>query len=52
MKRNMFKKMAVTPEEEELIYAIRDYCDGYPNSHPDFLMIATALFEEMTRMPK
>ena len=45
-------KMNVTPEEEELIKAIRNYCDSYPNGYPELLDYAEDLFQRMTDMPK
>lgn len=45
-------KMNVTPEEEELIKAIRNYCNSYPNGYPNLLDYAEDLFQRMTDMPK
>lgn len=45
-------KMNVTPKEEELIKAIRNYCDSYPNGYPKLLDYAEDLFQRMTDMPK
>ena len=45
-------KMNVTSEEEELIKAIRNYCDSYPNGYPELLDYAEDLFQRMTDMPK
>lgn len=45
-------KMNVTPEEEELIKAIRNYCDSYPNGYPELLDYAEDLFQRMTDMSK
>lgn len=44
------KNMEVTPEEEELIEAIRNYARSYPNGHPQLLDYAVRLFDEMTDM--
>lgn len=52
MKRKDTVKMEVTPEEEELIKAIRNYCNSYPNGHPELLDYAEDLFQRMTDMPK
>lgn len=48
MKKQETIKMNVTPEEEELIKAIRNYC----NSYPELLDYAEDLFQRMTDMPK
>ena len=45
-------KMNVTPEEEELIKAICNYCDSYPNGYPELLDYAEDLFQRMTDMSK
>lgn len=45
-------KMEVTPEEEELIKAIRNYCASYPNGYPELLDYAEDIFQRMTDMPK
>ena len=45
-------KMEVTPEEENLIMAIRNYCNSYPNGYPELLDYAQDIFEELTDMPK
>lgn len=52
MKKQETIKMNVTPEEEELIKAIRNYCNSYPNGYPDLLDYAEDLFQRMTDMPK
>lgn len=52
MKRKDTVKLEVTPEEEELIKAIRNYCNSYPNGYPDLLDYAEDLFQRMTDMPK
>ena len=33
-------KMEVTSEEQDLIQAIRNYCDSYPNGYPQLLIYA------------
>lgn len=38
-------KMEVTPEEEELIKAIRNYCASYPNGYPELLDYAEDIFQ-------
>ena len=52
MKRKGTINLEVTPEEEELIKAIRNYCNSYPNGYPDLLDYAEDLFQRMTDMPK
>lgn len=44
--------MKVTPEEEELISAIRNYCESYPNGYPELLDFAQDIFDRMVDMPK
>lgn len=44
--------LKVTEEEEELIKAIRNYCDSYPNGYPELLAFAQDIFDRMTYMPK
>ena len=45
-------KMSLTPEEEELIKAIRNYCDSFPNGYPKLLEYVEDLFQRMIDMPK
>ena len=52
MRRKDTIKMEVTPEEEELIKAIRNYCASYPNGYPELLEYAEDIFQRMTDMPK
>lgn len=40
--------MKVSSEEEELIKAIRNYLNSYPNGHPQLLEYAEMLFDNMT----
>ncbi|MBR2888572.1 MAG: hypothetical protein IKB95_10120 [Bacteroidales bacterium] len=42
----------VTPDEEELIAAIRNYCKTYPDGYPELLLYAQRLFDIMVDMPK
>lgn len=49
-KRNI--NLKVTESEEELILAIRNYCESFPNGHPDLLIYAQEMFDRMTMMPK
>ena len=37
MKQKREITMKVTPDEEDLIKAIRNYCDSYPNGYPELL---------------
>ncbi|MCQ2280826.1 MAG: hypothetical protein MJZ49_08525 [Bacteroidales bacterium] len=41
------EKMEVTPEERELIEAVRNYNSSYPNGHPRLLLYAQELFDNM-----
>ena len=52
MKRQTDIKMKVTSEEEELILAIRNYCDSYPDGYPELLDYAQDILDRMTDMPK
>lgn len=52
MKKKRDITMRVTDEEEELIKAIRNYCDSYPNGYPGLLEYAQDLFNKITDMPK
>lgn len=52
MKEKRDITLKVTESEEELIKAIRNYCDSYPNGHPELLMFAQDIFDRMTMMPK
>lgn len=52
MKKRKEITMKVTDEEEELIRAIRNYCDSYPNGYPELLEYAQDIFDRMTDMPK
>ena len=45
-------KMEVTSEEHDLIQAIRNYCDSYPNGYPQLLIYAQDIFDRLTDMPK
>ena len=52
MKQKREITMKVTPDEEDLIKAIRNYCDSYPNGYPELLDYAQDIFERMTDMPE
>ncbi|MGM9689891.1 MAG: hypothetical protein ACI3ZJ_03515 [Bacteroidaceae bacterium] len=45
-------KMELTREEADLITAIRNYCNSYPNGYPELLDYAEDIFDRMTDMPK
>ncbi|MBQ9641862.1 MAG: hypothetical protein IJV06_09955 [Bacteroidaceae bacterium] len=45
-------KMELSQEEAELIEAIRNYCNSYPNGYPELLDYAEDIFARMTDMPK
>ena len=45
-------KMEVNSEEQDLIQAIRNYCDSYPNGYPQLLIYAQDIFDRLTDMPK
>ena len=52
MKQERDISMKVSSDEEELIKAIRNYCDSYPNGYPELLDYAQDIFDKMTDMPK
>ena len=52
MKRERDISMKVSSDEEDLIKAIRNYCDSYPNGYPELLDYAQDIFDRMTEMPK
>lgn len=52
MKKQETVKMTITLEEQELIMAIRNYCNSYPNGYPQLLEFAQDIFDRMTDMPK
>ena len=43
--------MALTPEERELIEAVRNYNKSYPDGYPQLLLYAQRLFDNMLRQP-
>lgn len=43
----MNKKMMLTEKEAELIQAIRNYVRSYPNGHPQLLIYAQELFDDL-----
>lgn len=52
MKKQETVKMTITLDEQELIMAIRNYCNSYPNGYPQLLEFAQDIFDRMTDMPK
>lgn len=44
--------MEVSYEEQELLLAVRNYCNSFPNGYPQLLEYAQDLFDELTDMPK
>ncbi len=44
--------LRVTETEENLILAIRNYCNSYPNGYPDLLEYAQPIFDRLTSMPR
>ena len=48
MKQRRNITMKVTPGEEELIKAIRNYIESYPNGYPQLLEYAAMLFDNLT----
>lgn len=48
MKQKQDITMKVTSKEEELIKAIRNYTESYPNGYPQLLEYAERLFGELT----
>lgn len=52
MKQERDISMKVSSDEEDLIKAIRNYCDSYPNGYPELLDYAQDIFDKMTDMPK
>ncbi len=43
--------MELTPEERELIEAVRNYNKSYPDGYPQLLLYAQRLFDNMLRQP-
>lgn len=52
MKQKETISIEVTPEEQELIATIRNYCNSYPNGYPELLVYAQDIFDRLTDMPK
>lgn len=44
-------KIEVTPEEFELLEAVRNYNKSYPDGYPQLLWFAQELFDNMLRQP-
>ncbi len=45
-------KIEVTPEELELIEAIRNYRSSFPNGYPQLLWYAQELFDRLVDLPE
>lgn len=43
--------MKVTPDEKELLEAIRNYNASYPDGYPQLLWYAQEIFDNMLRQP-
>lgn len=43
--------MEVTPEERDLLEAVRNYNKSYPDGYPQLLIYAQRLFDNMLRQP-
>ncbi len=43
--------MELTPEERELIEAVRNYNKSYPDGYPQLLLYAQRLFDNMLLQP-
>ncbi len=43
--------MEVTPEERELLEAVRNYNKSFPDGYPELLWFAQRLFDDMVRQP-
>lgn len=50
MKQEM-EIMEVTPEERELLEAVRNYNKSFPDGYPQLLWYAQELFDNMIRQP-
>lgn len=44
--------MEVTPEERELIEAVRNYNQSYPDGYPQLLWYAQGLFDNLLKQPE
>ena len=45
------EKMEVTPEEIELLEAVRNYNKSFPDGYPQLLWYAQELFDNLVRQP-
>lgn len=52
MKEKRDITIKVTSEEEDLIKAIRNYTESYPDGYPQLLEYAQDIFDRLTDMPK
>lgn len=51
MKEKRDITIKVSASEEDLINAIRNYRDSYPNGYPQLLEYAQDIFDRLTDMP-
>lgn len=51
MKQKRDITIKVSSDEEELINAVRNYRDSFPNGYPELLDFARDLFERMVDLP-
>ena len=49
---NIKTKITLPDDEFELIQAIRNYNNSYPNGYPQLLFYAQQLFDRLTSNPK
>ena len=49
--KSEFEMMEVTPEERELLEAVRNYNKSFPDGYPQLLWYAQELFDNMIRQP-
>lgn len=45
------EKMEVTPEERELLEAVRNYNKSFPDGYPQLLWYAQELFDNLVKQP-
>ena len=45
------EKMEVTPEERELLEAVRNYNKSFPDGYPQLFWYAQELFDNLVRQP-
>lgn len=49
--KQKLEKMEVTPEERELLEAVRNYNKSFPDGYPQLLWYAQELFDNLLRQP-